>query len=117
MFIRPEADQLDDYQPDFVVLNGSKTVNPDWQKQGLNSENFVAFNLSERMQIIAGTWYGGEMKKGMFSIMNYLLPLKGIPSMHCSANVGEDGEVAIFFGLSGLAPQKVSTTNRRLLDN
>ena len=115
MFIRPEADQLDDYQPDFVVLNGSKTVNPDWQKQGLNSENFVAFNLSERMQIIAGTWYGGEMKKGMFSIMNYLLPLKGIPSMHCSANVGEDGEVAIFFGLSGTGKTTLSTDPKRKL--
>ncbi len=115
MFIRPEADQLDDYQPDFVVLNGSKTVNPDWQAQGLNSENFVAFNLSERMQVIAGTWYGGEMKKGMFSIMNYLLPLKGIPSMHCSANVGEDGEVAIFFGLSGTGKTTLSTDPKRKL--
>ena len=115
MFIRPEADQLDDYQPDFVVLNGSKTVNPDWQAQGLNSENFVAFNLSERMQIIAGTWYGGEMKKGMFSIMNYLLPLRGIPSMHCSANVGEDGEVAIFFGLSGTGKTTLSTDPKRKL--
>jgi len=115
MFIRPEADQLDDYQPDFVVLNASKTVNPDWQAQGLNSENFVAFNLSERMQIIAGTWYGGEMKKGMFSIMNYLLPLKGIPSMHCSANVGEDGEVAIFFGLSGTGKTTLSTDPKRKL--
>jgi phosphoenolpyruvate carboxykinase (ATP) len=115
MFIRPETDQLDDYEPDFVVLNGSKTVNPDWQAQGLNSENFVAFNLSERMQIIAGTWYGGEMKKGMFSIMNYLLPLKGIPSMHCSANVGEDGEVAIFFGLSGTGKTTLSTDPKRKL--
>ena len=115
MFIRPEADQLDDYQPDFVVLNASKTVNPDWQAQGLNSENFVAFNLSERMQIIAGTWYGGEMKKGMFSIMNYLLPLRGIPSMHCSANVGEDGEVAIFFGLSGTGKTTLSTDPKRKL--
>ncbi len=115
MFIRPEADQLDDYQPDFVVLNASKTVNPDWQAQGLNSENFIAFNLSERMQIIAGTWYGGEMKKGMFSIMNYLLPLRGIPSMHCSANVGEDGEVAIFFGLSGTGKTTLSTDPKRKL--
>jgi len=115
MFIRPEADQLDDYKPDFVVLNASKTVNPDWQAQGLNSENFIAFNLSERMQIIAGTWYGGEMKKGMFSIMNYLLPLRGIPSMHCSANVGEDGEVAIFFGLSGTGKTTLSTDPKRKL--
>jgi len=115
MFIRPTTDQLDDYEPDFVVLNGSKTVNPDWQTQGLNSENFVAFNLSERMQIIAGTWYGGEMKKGMFSIMNYLLPLRGIPSMHCSANVGEDGDVAIFFGLSGTGKTTLSTDPKRKL--
>jgi len=115
MFIRPTTDQLDDYEPDFVVLNGSKTVNPDWQAQGLNSENFVAFNLSERMQIIAGTWYGGEMKKGMFSIMNYLLPLRGIPSMHCSANVGEDGDVAIFFGLSGTGKTTLSTDPKRKL--
>ena len=115
MFIRPTTDQLDDYEPDFVVLNGSKTVNPDWQTQGLNSENFVAFNLSERMQIIAGTWYGGEMKKGMFSIMNYLLPLRGIPSMHCSANVGEDGDVVILFGLSGTGKTTLSTDPKRKL--
>ena len=115
MFIRPASDQLDAYEPDFVVLNGSKTINPDWQAQGLNSENFVAFNLSERMQIIAGTWYGGEMKKGMFSIMNYLLPLRGMPSMHCSANVGEDGGVAIFFGLSGTGKTTLSTDPKRKL--
>jgi phosphoenolpyruvate carboxykinase (ATP) len=115
MFIRPNAEQLADYKPDFVVLNGSKTSNPDWQAQGLNSENFVAFNLTERMQIIGGTWYGGEMKKGMFSIMNYLLPLKGMPSMHCSANVGEDGDVAIFFGLSGTGKTTLSTDPKRQL--
>ncbi|MFT5226752.1 MAG: phosphoenolpyruvate carboxykinase (ATP) [Polaribacter sp.] len=115
MFIRPSAEQLADYEPDFVVLNGSKTNNSDWQAQGLNSENFVAFNLTERMQIIGGTWYGGEMKKGMFSIMNYLLPLKGMPSMHCSANVGEDGDVAIFFGLSGTGKTTLSTDPKRQL--
>ena len=115
MFIRPEADQLDDYEPDFVVLNGSKTNNPNWKSQGLNSENFVAFNLSERMQIIGGTWYGGEMKKGMFSIMNYLLPMKGMPSMHCSANVGDNGDVAIFFGLSGTGKTTLSTDPKRRL--
>lgn len=115
MFIRPSAEQLAYYEPDFVVLNGSKTNNPDWQAQGLNSENFVAFNLTERMQIIGGTWYGGEMKKGMFSIMNYLLPLKGMPSMHCSANVGEDGDVAIFFGLSGTGKTTLSTDPKRQL--
>ena len=115
MFIRPEAQALKDYQPDFVVLNGSRTTNPDWQSMGLNSENFVAFNFTERMQVIGGTWYGGEMKKGMFSIMNYLLPLKGMPSMHCSANVGDDGDVAIFFGLSGTGKTTLSTDPKRKL--
>jgi len=115
MFIRPSAKQLESYEPDFVVMNGSKTSNSDWQAHGLNSENFVAFNMTERMQIIGGTWYGGEMKKGMFSMMNYLLPLKGIPSMHCSANVGKDGDVAIFFGLSGTGKTTLSTDPKRQL--
>ena len=115
MFIRPSAEELLDYEPDFVVLNGSKTTNPDFASMGLNSENFVAFNMTERMQIIGGSWYGGEMKKGMFSMMNYLLPLKGIPSMHCSANVGEDGDVAIFFGLSGTGKTTLSTDPKRRL--
>ena len=115
MFIRPSTEELTDYVPDFVVLNGSKTTNPDYQAMGLNSENFVAFNMTEGMQIIGGTWYGGEMKKGMFSMMNYLLPLKGMPSMHCSANVGEDGDVAIFFGLSGTGKTTLSTDPKRRL--
>ncbi|MEM7293584.1 MAG: phosphoenolpyruvate carboxykinase (ATP) [Pseudomonadota bacterium] len=115
MFVRPTADELEKYEPDFVVLNGAKTVNPDWEAQGLNSENFVAFNVTEGMQLIGGTWYGGEMKKGMFSIMNYLLPLKGMASMHCSANVGEDGDVAIFFGLSGTGKTTLSTDPKRRL--
>jgi len=115
MFIRPSAEELTDYVPDFVVLNGSKTSNPDYAAMGLNSENFVAFNMTEGMQIIGGTWYGGEMKKGMFSMMNYLLPLKGMPSMHCSANVGEDGDVAIFFGLSGTGKTTLSTDPKRRL--
>ena len=115
MFIRPSAEQLENYEADFVVLNGSKTTNPNWQAHGLNSENFVAFNMTERMQIIGGSWYGGEMKKGMFSMMNYLLPLKGIPSMHCSANVSEDGDVAIFFGLSGTGKTTLSTDPKRKL--
>ena len=88
---------------------------PQWKEQGLNSENFIAFNLTERIQLIGGTWYGGEMKKGMFSIMNYLLPLKGIASMHCSANVGEKGDVAIFFGLSGTGKTTLSTDPKRRL--
>jgi phosphoenolpyruvate carboxykinase (ATP) len=115
MFIRPTAEELQGYEPDFVVLNGSKTTNPDYRSMGLNSENFVAFNMTEGMQIIGGTWYGGEMKKGMFSMMNYLLPLKGIPSMHCSANVGDDGDVAIFFGLSGTGKTTLSTDPKRRL--
>lgn len=96
-------------------MNGAKTTNPNWEKQGLNSENFVAFNLTERVQIIGGTWYGGEMKKGMFAMMNYLLPLQGIASMHCSANVGEKGDVAIFFGLSGTGKTTLSTDPKREL--
>ncbi len=115
MFIRPDENELHDFEPDFIVMNGAKCVNPDWQAQGLNSENFVAFNLSERIQLIGGTWYGGEMKKGMFSIMNYLLPLQGIASMHCSANVGEKGDVAVFFGLSGTGKTTLSTDPKRKL--
>ncbi|WP_426880551.1 phosphoenolpyruvate carboxykinase (ATP) [Serratia bockelmannii] len=115
MFIRPSDAELADFEPDFVVMNGAKCTNPDWRQQGLHSENFVAFNLTERMQLIGGTWYGGEMKKGLFSIMNYLLPLKGIASMHCSANVGEKGDVAVFFGLSGTGKTTLSTDPKRQL--
>ncbi|MCF7355343.1 phosphoenolpyruvate carboxykinase (ATP) [Vibrio sp. CK2-1] len=115
MFIRPTEQELQEFEPDFIVMNGAKTTNPNWQAQGLNSENFVAFNLTERIQIIGGTWYGGEMKKGMFAMMNYLLPLKGMASMHCSANVGEDGDVAIFFGLSGTGKTTLSTDPKRQL--
>ncbi|WP_340611257.1 phosphoenolpyruvate carboxykinase (ATP) [Xenorhabdus bharatensis] len=115
MFIRPSDEELVDFTPDFIVMNGAKCTNPQWKEQGLNSENFVAFNLTERMQLIGGTWYGGEMKKGMFSMMNYLLPLKGIASMHCSANVGEKGDVAVFFGLSGTGKTTLSTDPKRKL--
>jgi phosphoenolpyruvate carboxykinase (ATP) len=115
MFIRPTAQELADYEPDFIVMNGAKATNPNWQTHGLNSENFVAFNLTEKIQLIGGTWYGGEMKKGMFSMMNYLLPLKDIASMHCSANVGENGDVAIFFGLSGTGKTTLSTDPKREL--
>ncbi|MDT9587442.1 MAG: phosphoenolpyruvate carboxykinase (ATP) [Candidatus Arsenophonus melophagi] len=115
MFIRPTERELIDFQPDFVVMNGAKCTNTNWQTQGLNSENFVAFNLTERMQLIGGTWYGGEMKKGLFSIMNYLLPLKGVASMHCAANVGEQGDVALFFGLSGTGKTTLSTDPKRKL--
>ncbi len=115
MFIRPSDEELLDFKPDFVVLNASKTSNPDWKEQGLNSENFVVFNLTERMQLIGGSWYGGEMKKGIFSMMNYYLPLRGIASMHCSANLGKDGDVAIFFGLSGTGKTTLSADPKRAL--
>lgn len=115
MFIRPNDKELKEFRPNFVVLNASKTTNPDWQKQGLNSENFVFFNLTDRMAVIGGSWYGGEMKKGIFSIMNYYLPLQGIASMHCSANVGKKGDVAIFFGLSGTGKTTLSTDPDRAL--
>ena len=115
MFIRPSDEELKTFKPDFVVMNGAKCTNPNWQEQGLNSENFVAFNMTEKMQLIGGTWYGGEMKKGMFSMMNYFLPLRGIASMHCSANVGKDGDVAIFFGLSGTGKTTLSTDPKRQL--
>lgn len=115
MFIRPTAEELIDFEPDFVVMNGSKTSNPQWQEQGLNSENFIAFNLSEKVQVIGGSWYGGEMKKGLFSVMNYLLPLNGMASMHCSANMGKEGDTAIFFGLSGTGKTTLSTDSKRAL--
>ncbi|MDR0765571.1 MAG: phosphoenolpyruvate carboxykinase (ATP) [Odoribacteraceae bacterium] len=116
MFIRPTSEELARFgEPDFVVLNGSKATDPGWKARGLNSENFVVFNLTEKIQLIGGTWYGGEMKKGMFSCMNYWLPLKGIASMHCSANVGKDGDTAIFFGLSGTGKTTLSTDPKRQL--
>lgn len=115
MFIRPSAEELENFEPDFVVLNGAKTNDPDWKDHGLNSENFIAFNLTEKIQLIGGTWYGGEMKKGMFSMMNYLLPLRGMASMHCSANIGKDGDVAVFFGLSGTGKTTLSTDKDRQL--
>jgi phosphoenolpyruvate carboxykinase (ATP) len=115
MFIRPEPEELEGFEPDFVVLMASKTINPNWKEQGLHSENFIIFNLSENMSVIGGTWYGGEMKKGIFSVMNYYLPLKGIASMHCSANMGKKGDVAIFFGLSGTGKTTLSTDPDRAL--
>jgi phosphoenolpyruvate carboxykinase (ATP) len=116
MFIRPSHFELANYgEPDFVCLNGSKTTNPNWKEQGLNSEVFTLFNLTTKMQVIGGTWYGGEMKKGIFALMNYYLPLKGMASMHCSANVGKDGDVAIFFGLSGTGKTTLSADPKRYL--
>ena len=116
MFIRPTETELENFgEPDFIVMNGSKTSFKDYKAHGLNSEVYVAFNLTEKMQLIGGTWYGGEMKKGMFSMMNYYLPLQGIASMHCSANKGADGDVAIFFGLSGTGKTTLSTDPKREL--
>ncbi len=115
MFIRPSDEELVNFVPDFAVLNASKATNPNWKEQGLNSENFVVFNLVERMSLIGGSWYGGEMKKGIFSMMNYYLPLRGIASMHCSANIGKDGDVAIFFGLSGTGKTTLSADPKRAL--
>ena len=116
MFIRPTEEELANFgEPDFVVYTASKGKVENYKELGLNSETAVAFNLKERAQIILNTWYGGEMKKGMFSIMNYLLPLKGIAAMHCSANTNEKGETAIFFGLSGTGKTTLSTDPKRAL--
>ena len=116
MFIRPTEEELANYgEPDFVVLNASKAKVENYKELGLNSETAVVFNLTEKVQVIINTWYGGEMKKGMFSYMNYLLPLKGIASMHCSANTNEKGETAIFFGLSGTGKTTLSTDPKRQL--
>ena len=115
MFIRPSNVELADFKPNFVVMNAAKTSNANWQAMNMNSENFIAFNLTEKIQLIGGTWYGGEMKKGLFSLMNYYLPLRGMASMHCSANVSEEGETAIFFGLSGTGKTTLSTDPKRRL--
>ena len=116
MFIRPTEEELKNFTPDFVVLNASKAKVENWKELGINSETCVAFNLTQRMQLIINTWYGGEMKKGMFSIMNYYNPLRGIASMHCSANTDKAGEnTAIFFGLSGTGKTTLSTDPKRLL--
>ncbi len=115
MFIRPSEEELAIFEPDFVMLNACKTTDPAWEAHKLNSEVFVAFNLKERRAVVGGSWYGGEIKKGFFSIMNYYLPLKGIAAMHCSANVGKDGDVAIFFGLSGTGKTTLSADPKRML--
>ena len=116
MFIRPNAEELADFTPDFVVYNASKAKLENYKELGLNSETAVVFNITSREQVIINTWYGGEMKKGMFSMMNYFLPLQGIASMHCSANTDLSGEnTAIFFGLSGTGKTTLSTDPKRLL--
>ncbi len=116
MFIRPNAEELANFTPDFIVYNASKAKLTNYKELGLNSETAAIFNISSREQVIINTWYGGEMKKGMFSMMNYFLPLKGIASMHCSANTDMNGEnTAIFFGLSGTGKTTLSTDPKRLL--
>ncbi len=116
MFIKPSAEELANFVPDFVIYNASLAKVDNYQELGLNSETCVAFNTTSREQVILNTWYGGEMKKGMFSMMNYYLPLRGIASMHCSANTDMNGEnTAIFFGLSGTGKTTLSTDPKRLL--
>ena len=116
MFIRPTAEELAEFTPDFIVYNASKAKLTNYKELGLNSETAVVFNITTREQVIINTWYGGEMKKGMFSMMNYFLPLKGIASMHCSANTDKEGKnTAIFFGLSGTGKTTLSTDPKRLL--
>ena len=116
MFIQPTAEELETFEPDFVVYNASKAKVENYKELGLNSETAAAFNITSREQVILNTWYGGEMKKGLFSMMNYFLPLNGIASMHCSANTDMNGEnTAIFFGLSGTGKTTLSTDPKRLL--
>ncbi|MBP3524799.1 MAG: phosphoenolpyruvate carboxykinase (ATP) [Clostridia bacterium] len=116
MFIVPTEEELANFEPDFVVYNASKAKVENYKELGLNSETCVAFNITSREQVIINTWYGGEMKKGMFSMMNYYLPLKGIAAMHCSANTDMNGEnTALFFGLSGTGKTTLSTDPKRLL--
>ena len=116
MFIQPTEAELENFEPDFIIYNASKAKVTNYEELGLNSETAVMFNITSREQVIINTWYGGEMKKGMFSMMNYYLPLKGIASMHCSANADMNGEnTAIFFGLSGTGKTTLSTDPKRLL--
>ncbi|MDM5270676.1 phosphoenolpyruvate carboxykinase (ATP) [Sulfurovum sp. zt1-1] len=115
MFIRPTEEELEDFEPDFTVYNACKTVNENYKEHGLHSDVYVIFNIEENTAIIGGTWYGGEMKKGIFSMMNYWLPLEGKLPMHCSANVGKEGDVCLFFGLSGTGKTTLSTDPNRAL--
>ena len=115
MFLRPNDEELEAFKPDWTILNASKTSCPDPAKWGLRTEVFAAFNIKEHMTVIGGTWYGGEMKKGIFTIMNYFLPLRGIGAFHCSANMGKNGDTALFFGLSGTGKTTLSADPHRLL--
>lgn len=115
MFIRPTEEELKDFEPDFILYHACKATNPRWKEMNMNSEVFVVFNLSRKMAVIGGSWYGGEIKKGIFTVMNYFLPLKGIAAMHCSANVGKNNDTALFFGLSGTGKTTLSTDPERML--
>ncbi len=115
MFIRPGKEELKDFEPDWTILNACKTTCPDFEQHTMRSEVFAAFNIKERMTAIGGSWYGGEIKKGIFTIMNYFLPMQGIGSFHCSANMGRDGDTALFFGLSGTGKTTLSTDPHRAL--
>jgi len=116
MFIRPTEEELETFEPDFVMINACHTTNERWEEMGMNSEVYAVFNLKEKFALVGGTWYGGEIKKGFFSIMNYYLPLQGIAAMHCSANASKDlSDVAIFFGLSGTGKTTLSADPKRLL--
>ncbi len=115
MFIMPTEEELENFVPDFTMYNACKTTNPNWEEQGLNSEVYVAFDVEANEAVIGGTWYAGEIKKGIFSMMNYWLPLDGKMAMHCSANVGKDGDTALFFGLSGTGKTTLSTDPHRAL--
>jgi phosphoenolpyruvate carboxykinase (ATP) len=115
MFIRPSEADLQGFAPQFTIYNASNLPNKDWERHGLNSEVFIIFNIERNIAIIGGTWYGGEMKKGIFTMMNYWLPLEDILSMHCSANVGKAGDVCLFFGLSGTGKTTLSTDAARKL--
>lgn len=115
MFIRPSTEELKNFKPDWTILNACKASFKQYEAHGLRSDVFVAFNILERTTLIGGTWYAGEMKKGIFSIMNYFLPLKGIGALHCSANMGQAGDTALFFGLSGTGKTTLSADPKRLL--
>ncbi|MCF8231548.1 MAG: phosphoenolpyruvate carboxykinase (ATP) [Bacteroidales bacterium] len=115
MFIRPAEEELEDFIPDFIMFHSPKANNPKWKEHGLHSEVYAAFNIGAGEACVGGSWYGGEIKKGFFSMMNYFLPLKNIAAMHCSANVGDAGDVAIFFGLSGTGKTTLSADPKRKL--
>ena len=115
MFIEATKEELINFEADFTILNASSFSNKHWKKQGLNSETFIIFNIEDKMGIIGGTEYGGEMKEGIFAMINFFLPLKNILTMHCAANTDEEGKTALFFGLSGTGKTSLSTDSKRNL--